>query len=109
MPTFPPTERARPIADRLRDKIEDKRRPMLDRAVTYYVPSRVLGGTCLFVLLIRTNPGIGTAGVDNKDIISRRATDTERGGIYQGWDMTIISSVTDVVRRSRADQYQWHQ
>jgi hypothetical protein len=57
---------------------------MLDRAVTYYVISSLLGGTCLSVLLSRTNPGIGTAGVDNKGIISGRAADPDRGGIYQG-------------------------
>jgi hypothetical protein len=82
---------------------------MLDRTVTYYVISSFLRGTCLSVLLIRTNPGIGTAGVDNKDIISGRAADPDRGGIYQGWEVTIISNVTDVVKRSRADQHQWHQ
>ena len=100
MLTFSPSEPARPIVDRLGDKIKDNCRPMLDRTMTYYVISSFLGGTCLSVLLTRTNPGIGTASVDNKDIISGRAADPDRGGIYQGWDVTIIGSVMDVMKRS---------
>jgi hypothetical protein len=54
---------------------------MLNRTVTYYAISSFMRGTRLSVLLIRTNPGIGTAGVDKKDIISGRAADPDRGGI----------------------------
>ena len=73
---------------------------MLDRTMTYYVISSFLGDTCLSVLLTRTNPSIGTPSVDNKDIISVRAAYPDRGGIYQGWDVTIIGSVMDVMKRS---------